>query len=75
MVNKNNLPNDLKVMQVGLTESDPEAVKEFAKRVAKFNQRRMSNVLLDVEPDDKNKTFNLRLTFPSHEVQDAFWLE
>lgn len=75
MSNTNRLPNEKEVMQVGLFETDNEKVKEFAKRVAKFNQRYLSNVLLDVEPNNSLKRYDLRLTFPSHEVQDAFWLE
>lgn len=69
------------VMQIGLFETDPREVEKFAQRVAKFNQRRMSNVTLDVEPHDKGDAavtgphFKLRLVFPNHEVQEAFWLE
>lgn len=69
------------VMQIGLFETDPKAVQAFAERVAKFNQRRMSNITLDVEPHDKGDVavpvphFKLRLKFPNHDVQEAFWLE
>lgn len=76
------LPNDDKVIQVGLYETDPGEVKAFAERVAKFNQKRMSNIVLDVEPHEKGDVhypggphFKLRLTFPNHAVQEAFWLE
>jgi hypothetical protein len=69
------------VMQVGLFETSAIKVEEFAQRVAKFNHRRMSNVVLDVESHDKGDAavnaphFKLRLTFPNHEVQEAFWME
>jgi hypothetical protein len=76
------LPNDERVMQVGLFETDPNAVEAFAKRVAKFNQKRMSNIILDVEAHEKGDAqypggphYKLRLTFPNHQVQEAFWLE
>ena len=76
-----NLPNDNEVMQVGLYETDANAVRTFVQRVAKFNQRYTSNVLVDVEPHEKGDAavagphFKIRLTFPNHEVQDAFWME
>lgn len=69
------------VTQVGLFSESSKEVKQLADRVAKFNQRRMSNVTLDVEPHDKGDAqcerphFKLRLVFPNHDVQDAFWLE
>lgn len=77
---RNGMPYE-EVMQVGLYETDPLEVEKFAKRVAQFNDRRMSNVVLDVEPHDKGDAavdvphYKLRLTFPNHEVQDAFWTE
>ena len=77
---RNGMPYE-EVMQIGLYETDALAVEAFAQRVAKFNHRRMSNVVLDVEPHDKGDAavagphFKLRLTFPNHEVQDAFWTE
>jgi len=69
------------VMQIGLFETDPKEVEKFAKRVAKFNHRYMSNIHLDIEPHDKGDIavavphYKLRLVFPNHEVQEAFWLE
>lgn len=72
---------DKKVMQVGLFSESAKEVKTLAERVETFNKRRMSNVTLDVEPHDNGDSqcgrphFKLRLTFPNHDVQDAFWLE
>lgn len=78
----NRLPSEDRVMQVGLFSTDNKEVEALAKRVATFNHRRMSNVTLDVEPHEKGDAqypggphYKLRLTFPSHAVQDAFWTE
>ena len=80
--NLDRLPNDAEVMQVGLFETDPLAVQAFAERIAKFNQRRMSNIVLDIESHEKGDAafpagphFKLRIIFPNHNVQEAFWLE
>jgi hypothetical protein len=73
---------DKKVTQVGLYSTSANEVKTLAERVAKFNQRRMSNIHLDVEPHEKGDAqypggphFKLRLIFPNHDVQEAFWIE
>lgn len=82
MAELDRLPNDDRVMQVGLYSTSDKEVEEFAKRVAQFNQRRMSNIVLDIEPHEKGDAqfpggphYKLRLTFPNHNVQEAFWLE
>lgn len=82
MANLDRLPNDERVMQVGLYSTSEEEIETLAKRVAAFNQRRMSNIILDIEPHEKGDAqfpggphYKIRLTFPNHRVQDAFWLE
>ncbi len=77
----NRLPNKDTVMQVGLYETDKNAVRAFADRIAKYNHKYMANITLDVEPHEKGDSavagphFKLRIVFPSHEVQEAFWME
>lgn len=75
------MAEDKKVMQVGLFSTDAEEIKTLAKRVAQFNHRRSSSIVLDVEWHDKGDAqcevphAKIRLTFPNYQVQDAFWIE
>ena len=73
-------PN-LTVTQVGLFTADAQEAAAFAKRVYKFNQKYASNIIVDLEPHDKGDSqcdrpqVKIRLKFPNHQVQDAFWSE
>jgi hypothetical protein len=79
---KNNGMPFTEIRQIGLYSTDEKEVKELAERVASFNHRRRTEIVLDVIPRQKGDAlhengpyYNLNLTFPNREIQDAFWLE
>ena len=81
MVDLVHLPNERSVMQVGLYSSSQQEVQNLIDRVTKYNQRKATNVVLDLEWHEKGDAQSevphckIRLTFPSPEVQENFWLE
>lgn len=76
MAELDQLPNDEKVMQVGLYSNSIIEIENLVKRVSRFNDRFATDVVLDIQPRrDGTDTADIRLTFPNHGVQDKFWTE
>ena len=69
------------VVQAGLYSESIQEIDNFVRRVAAFNERFSTNVKVDVLPVEKGDAQCERphakfyIYFPSHEVQDKFWLE
>lgn len=69
------------VLQAGLYSESIQEVENLAKRIAAFNDRHSTNIKLDVLATEKGDAqcerphAKLYLAFPSHEVQEKFWLE
>lgn len=75
MAEIDHLPNDERVIQVGLYSDSIQEIENFVKRVSRFNDRFATSVLLDIQPQQNSDRADIRLTFPNHQVQEKFWLE
>ena len=75
------MDNNTKVTQFGLWSDNQQEIRNLAERVARFNQRFTTGIVLDITPTDTGDVVcdhahaKLMLTFDSPEVQEKFWLE